>query len=592
VSIITLSQAFTKKESKFNLKTTDQAFGKRLHTYTVVNAINDKNVLPFKVDYVNTIRDNRGDDTLIEAIDDEKILLAQDRVSNVVAYILSHFGQKTMKSGQVFSYSKVTNVSDFVVNYGRTDKNGNVLVEEARIEVKRQGFNSMFAVSSIDAAKVYYEEFKKQIAANPKYKGMKIATIYSYGVNEDDTSTDYLMDEDSDSTEALDVDARAFLAHVIDDYNETFGTQYDTSGTLFPNYYKDLSMRVKNGEVDILIVVNMFLTGFDATGLNTLWVDKNLRMHGLIQAFSRTNRILNSVKAYGNIVCFRNLKKEVDDAIALFGDDEAKGIVILRSYLDYYNGYDDTNSKGEQEHHVGYKELVEALYRDYPLPVDLIGEEAKKRFIKLFGAILRLLNILRSFDEFAGNEIFTEADLQDYLATYGILYDEFKVVVAKDDVSADIVFEMELVKQIVVNIDYILNLIKKYHDEHTLDKEIPSDITRAIASNPELKPKKELIERFIASLNSDSDVMADWEQFKKAEREADLKQLIADEKLKEEPTKELIEKIFRAGECEPSDAAIAEILPPISRFAKGNPLLETKMRVLEKLKDFFAKYFD
>lgn len=585
------SQAFTKKESKFHLKTTEQAFGRKLHTYTVVHAINDKNVLPFKVDYVNTVKDNMGDDSLIEAIDDEKILLSEVRVSNVVRYILERYNQKTMKAGQVFNYSTVTNVVDYVANFGKTDDKGEALVDEVRVEMKRQGFNSIFAVSSISAAKVYYEEFKKQIKANPKYKGFKIATIYSYGVNEDDTSTDYLMDEDSDSTEALSVDDRAFLAHVIEEYNQTFGTQYDTSTTLFPNYYKDLSMRVKNGEIDILIVVNMFLTGFDATGLNTLWVDKNLKQHGLIQAFSRTNRILNAVKAYGNIVCFRNLRKEVDDAIALFGDDEAKGIVILKSFNDYYNGYSDTDKNGKPQHHAGYKELVERLYAEYPLPIDIMGEEKKKQFIKLFGAILRLLNILRSFDEFAGKEIFTEGDLQDYLSYYGVLYDEFKVVVTKDDVSADIVFEMELVKQIVVNIDYILNLIKQYHDKHILDKEIPADITRAISSNPELKPKKELIERFITSLNAESDVMTDWVKFKAEQKEKELTQLIANEKLKEEPARALVEKIFRIGECEPSDATIAEILPPISRF-KAGLLAETKMRVVEKLKEFFVRYFD
>ena len=585
------SQAFTKKESKFHLKTTAQAFGRKLHTYTVVHAINDKNVLPFKVDYVNTIKDNKGDDTLIEAIDDEKILLSETRVSNVVRYILEHYNQKTMKAGQVFNYSTVTNVADYVANFGKTNDKGEALVEEKRVEARRQGFNSIFAVSSINAAKVYYEEFKKQINANPKYKDIKIATIYSYGVNEDDTSTDYLIDEDSDSTDALSVDDRAFLAHAIDEYNHLFGTQYDTSGTLFPNYYKDLSMRVKNGEIDILIVVNMFLTGFDATGLNTLWVDKNLKQHGLIQAFSRTNRILNAVKAYGNIVCFRDLRKQVDDAIALFGDDEAKGIVILKSFNDYYNGYSDTDKNGKAQHHAGYKELVEKLYAEYPLPIDVMGEEKKKQFIKLFGAILRLLNILRSFDEFAGNEIFTEGDLQDYLSYYGVLYDEFKVVVTKDDVSADIIFEMELVKQIVVNIDYILNLIKQYHDKHILDKEIPTDITRAISSNPELKPKKELIERFITSLNAESDVMTDWVKFKAEQKEKELVQIIADEKLKEEPTRALVEKIFRIGGCEPSDAEIAEILPPISRF-KAGLLAETKMRVTDKIKEFFVRFFD
>ena len=592
VRITDSSQAFTKnKDAKLALKTTEQAFGRKLHTYTVVDAINDKNVLPFKVDYVNTVKDNKGDDTLIEAIDDDKILLDGTRVSLVVRYILEHFNQKTLKAGQAFSFGMVTNVRDFVMNYGKTDSKGNILVEETRIETKRQGFNSIFAVSSIGAAKIYYEEFKQQIKDNPKYKNLKIATIYSFGVNDDDQGSDFLMDEDSDSTEALDVDSRAFLDHAIEDYNRMFNTQYDTSATLFPNYYKDLSMRMKNGEIDILIVVNMFLTGFDATGLNTLWVDKNLRMHGLMQAFSRTNRILNSVKVYGNIVCFRNLKKEVDDTIALFGDKGAKGIILLKSYKDYYYGYDDTNAKGEKEHHAGYSELVAALFKEFPLPINLSSEKDKKRFIKLFGAILRLINILRTFDEFSGYEIFTEADLQDYLSYYGILYDEFKVVVAKDDVSADIVFEVELVKQIVVNIDYIIALIKKYHDKHMLDKEIPSDITKAITANPELKPKRELIERFIASLNSESDVEMAWEEFKKVEREKELNDLIKKENLKPDETRELIGKLFRIGECEPSDAAVAAILPPISRF-KGNLLAETKSRVYEALKMYFVKFFD
>lgn len=584
-------QAFIKSDKQAIFKTTDQLFGNRLHTYTVVHAINDKNVLPFKVDFVNTVKDNKGDNTLIEAIDDEKVLLAPTRVSNIVSYILEHFDQKTLRSGPYFDYSMVTNVVDFVANYGKTDKKGDLIVKEKKETVKRRGFNSIFAVSSINAAKVYYEEFKKQIAENPKYADLKIATIYSYAPNADEASTDFLLDEDSDSTEALDVDARSFLEHAIEDYNRMFGTQYDTSSALFPNYYKDLSMRVKNGEIDILIVVNMFLTGFDAPGLNTLWVDKNLKQHGLIQAFSRTNRILNSVKVYGNIVCFRNLKKEVDDAIALFGDENAKGIVILKSFNEYYKGYDEIDGKGQKTHHEGYQQLVERLYKEFPLPLNLLGVEAKKKFIILFGSILRLINILRSFDEFAGNELLTEADLQDYLSIYNELYEEFKVTTTKEDVSADIVFEMELVKQIVVDIDYIIALIKKYHDENSLNKEIPAEIKRAIASNPDLKPKKELIERFIESLNTDSDVDKDWEKFKTEQREKDIVQLITEEKLKEGPTRTLIEKIFRIGNYEVSDAEISDIMPPISRFAKGNPFAETKRRVAEKLKDFFSKHY-
>ncbi len=364
--------------------------GKKLHIYTVVNAINDKNVLPFRIDYYNTTKTNNADNSLIEDIDDEKILLAENRVSTVVHYILTHFDQKTMRNSSAYKFNAITNIKDVTKGH-----------EEKRESINRKGFNSIFAVSSINAAKVWYEEFKRQMNIDPKLN-RKIALIYSCGINkEEDIDGNYLIDEDSDSTDALSIDDRLYLEKTIHDYNKMFGTSFDVSNTRFSNYYKDLSLRMKNGEIDILIVVNMFLTGFDATILNTLWVDKHLRQHGLIQAFSRTNRILNSVKAYGNIVCFRNLRKEVDDAISLFGDETASGIVLLKLYKDYYNGYDDKSDDGKIEnHHLGYKENVEKLKTEYSLPVNMISEERKKDFIILFGAILRLYNILKSFDEF------------------------------------------------------------------------------------------------------------------------------------------------------------------------------------------------
>lgn len=577
------------------LRTTAQAFGgeldeegnktRPLHTYTVVNAINDKNVLPFRVDYYNTIKANNADDSLIEDIDDEKILLAPDRVSEIVHYVLTHFDQKTMRNAQAYQFSAITNVADMAKNRE---------LEAVKKSGKRKGFNSIFCTSSISAAKIYYDEFKRQMEAEPKLK-KKIALIYSYGVNTDDDGN-YLMDENSDDTDALSKPDRDFLDEAIQDYNKQFGTQYDTSGTLFPNYYKDLSLRMKNGEVDMVIVVDMFLTGFDATTLNTLWVDKHLRQHGLIQAFSRTNRILNSVKAYGNIICFRNLKKEVDDALALFGDKTASGMVILKSYNEYYNGYDEELENGEKKHHKGYKDICDTLDKDYKLPCDMDnkGEKYQKEFIKLFGNLLRIQNILRSFDEFDGQELLSDADMQDYLSIYNDLHEQFKVVTAKDDVSADIVFEMDLVRQIVVNIDYIIMLVAQFQKENHKNKEIPVDIIRAINSNPELKPKKELIEKFIETVDDTEDTHEAWIKFRDAEKVKEFDALVSEEHLKMPETKELVEKIFRIGTFEVSDAEISSIMPPMRRFGAGNmdARLAKKEHITDRLNNFFMKYYD
>lgn len=567
------------------LRTTEQAFGEKLHTYTVVNAIDDKNVLPFRIDYYNTIKSNNADDSLIEDIDDEKILLAPERVSEVVNYVLTHFDQKTMRNAQAYQFSAITNVVEMA-----KDRN----LEAVKKSGKRKGFNSIFCTSSIPAAKTYYTEFKRQMDENPKLR-KKIALIYSYGVNTDDDGN-YLTDENSDDTDALSVPDRDFLEDAIQDYNKMFGTQYDTSGTLFPNYYKDLSLRMKNGEVDMVIVVDMFLTGFDATTLNTLWVDKHLRQHGLIQAFSRTNRILNSVKAYGNIICFRNLRKEVDDAIALFGDKTASGMVLLKSYNDYYNGYDEDLGNDEVKHHNGYKDVVDVLEKDYKLPcnMDGKGEEYQKEFIKLFGSFLRLQNILKSFDEFDSNELLSEADMQDYLSIYNDLHEQFKVMTAKDDVSADIVFEMELVRQIVVNIDYIIMLVAKFAKDNHKNKEIPVEIVRAINSNPELKPKRELIEQFIEIIDDTEDTHEAWIKFRDAEKVKEFDKIVADENLRMPETKELVEKIFRIGTFDVSDSEISSIMPPMGRFGAGNmdARLAKKEHIMNVLNNFFMKYFD
>ena len=558
------------------LRTTEQAFGDKLHTYTIVDAINDGNVLPFRIDYINTVkRKDGGKDKQVEAINTDSALLAPERVSEIVSYILEHFDHKTKRNYGYYTFSKLMNISDVSNNQD---------LKEEKQKVKINGFNSIFAVSSIEAAKMYYMEFKKQMAEHPE-KALKIATIYSYGQNEEDPDG-FIDDEESDNTNGLDLTSREFLETAIKDYNEMFNTAYDTSSDKFPNYYKDLSLRMKNREVDLLIVVNMFLTGFDATTLNTLWVDKNLRQHGLIQSFSRTNRILNSVKTFGNIVCFRNLQKETDDAIALFGDKNASGIVLMKTYNDYYYGYDDNDGK----HQKGYEERIAELIQKYPLGVDILGEKAKKEFIVSFGNILRLRNILSTFDDFAGNEILSAIDFQDYTGIYNDLYLEFRQHVEAENINDGIVFEMELVKQIEVNIDYILMLVAKYHKSNCEDKEALIAIDRAIKSSIELRSKRELIENFISTINAQTDVNGDWEKFVLEQKETDLSTLIAEEKLKDEETRKYIENAFRDGMVKTTGTDIDKLMPPVSRFGSGNRAAK-KQSIIAKIQQFFEKYF-
>ena len=447
-----------------NLRTTAQAFGDQLHSYTIVDAINDKNVLPFRVDYIKTMdKEEDIEDVKVWDIDREKAYMSPKRIALVTSYILEHFNQKTYRNERSYSYSVLTNVSEVA------DAKKREQVQEIKQKQRISGFNSIFAVSSVQAAKLYSEEFMKQMTASPE-KALKIAVIYSYGANEEDP--DGILDEENpEDTSALDSTARDFLERAISDYNRQFGTSYDTSSDKFQSYYKDVSLRMKNKELDLLIVVNMFLTGFDATTLNTLWVDKNLKMHGLIQAYSRTNRILNSIKTFGNIVCFRALQKRTDAAISLFGDKEAGGIVTLQSFGDYYNGYEDSKGK----HVDGYVDMIDKLLKEFPLDEpQIVGEERQKEFIALLGAILRMRNLLVSFDEFEGREIISERDFQDYLGRYQDLRDEWTERRKKGeltDIDDDIVFEIELIKQIEINIDYILILVSKYHDSHCMDKE-------------------------------------------------------------------------------------------------------------------------
>lgn len=536
--------------------TTQQAFGEKLHTYTIVDAINDGNVLPFRIDYINTIKQKEDmTDKEVQAINTEEVLASHERVSNVVSYIIEHFDQKTKRNS--FYDLKGQRVN---------------------------GFNSMFAVASIPMAKKYYLEFKKQL--EEKHKDLTIATIYSFAANEEDTA-DGILDDEGFETDLLDQSSREFLDFAIGEYNKKFKTNFSSEGNGFQDYYKDLSDKVKHREIDLLIVVNMFLTGFDATTLNTLWVDKNLKQHGLIQAYSRTNRILNSVKSYGNIVCFRDLQEQTNDAIALFGDKNASGIVLLKSYEDYYYGYEDDKGK----HQKGYEERIAELIQKYPLGEQIIGEQAKKDFIVAMGNILRLKNILSSFDRFEGNEILTERDFQDYIGTYTDFYEEFKKDKTEaESIKDDVVFEMELVKQVEVNIDYILMLVAKYHESNCTDKEILGSIDKAIKSSLALRSKKELIDTFISKINVNTDVMNDWTKFVKEQEETDLKKLIEEENLNEEETRKFIDNSFRDGQVKTSGTDIEKILPPMRRFGGGNRT-ERKQTIIDKILKFFEKYF-
>jgi type I restriction enzyme R subunit len=531
------------------LRTTEQAFGTKLHTYTIVDAIADKNVLPFRVDYVNTIKISEGiKDKPITGIDRENALLALDRLEKIATYILEHFSQKTKR-------------------------NETYKLKDRRVS----GFNSLLATASIEAAKKYYATFKDLQKNLPSDKQLKIGIIYSFAPNE--IEVDGLLPEEGFETTDLDVSSRDFLEEAINDYNAIFQTSWSTSADKFESYYKDLALKLQNREIDLVIVVNMFLTGFDATTLNTLWVDKNLRLHGLLQAFSRTNRILNSVKTYGNIVCFRDLEDNTNEAISIFGNKDAGGIVLLKPYTEYFEEY---------------TKLVNLL-KDKFSPGEIpLGEENKKEFINLYNRILRLRNILTSFDDFKGNALITDADFQDYQSTYIELYNEQKKLVDgdKESIIEDIVFEIELVKQIEINVDYILilvgDLLKSSGDQN---KEIKAKIHRSINSSYTLRSKKDLIIKFIESINNNTNINEYWKEFINEQKTAELNEIIKAENLNPQKTRELISKSMLDGEFKTSGTAISSILPPQDLFDERNIRGAQKERVGNKLKALFDRFF-
>ncbi|EAJ4971602.1 type I restriction endonuclease subunit R [Campylobacter upsaliensis] len=525
-------------------ETTERVFGACLHRYTIIHAIRDHNVLPFRVDYHTTTKDTTQ-------ITDE-ILLNPTRIEHITRYILDHFTTHTKRNAKSYNLN------------GKHTK----------------GFNALFATQSIPMAMRYYEEFQAQQASLPESQRLKIGIIYSYAPN------DELEEENSEDTTALPKSQRDFLDAAISDYNAIFACRFDSSADNFQNYYKDFSLKLKNRELDLAIVVNMFLTGFDATTLNTLYVDKSLRYHGLLQAYSRTNRILNSVKSFGNIIAFRDLQKNTDDALALFSDENAKGIVFLRSLEEYLQGY--TDEKGQK--HKGYNELTKELTDKFPLESfrqATLKQSDKKHFLALFGELLKLRNILEIFDNFS--DPLNERDKQDYQSHYISTYEELRK--DKDDKESnldEVEFEVELLAQVEVSIEYILELIAKYHKDQATNYE---PILKLLDSSLSLRSKKELFLRFIDSLHTQSNVEKDFSAYIKTHKNNALQDIINALNLDPKKTKEFMQDSFERGELRDYGRAFGDILPHSPLFGKGaEQTHKVREKALEKLQAFFELF--
>ncbi|EOU3277670.1 type I restriction endonuclease subunit R [Campylobacter upsaliensis] len=525
-------------------ETTQRVFGECLHRYTIIHAIRDHNVLPFRVDYHTTTKDTTQ-------ITDE-ILLNPTRIEHITRYILDHFTTHTKRNAKSYNLN------------GKHTK----------------GFNALFATQSIPMAMRYYEEFQAQQASLPESQRLKVGIIYSYAPN------DELEEENSEDTTALPKSQRDFLDAAISDYNAIFACRFDSSADNFQNYYKDFSLKLKNRELDLAIVVNMFLTGFDATTLNTLYVDKSLRYHGLLQAYSRTNRILNSIKSFGNIIAFRDLQRNTDDALALFSDENAKGIVFLRSLEEYLHGY--TDEKGQK--HKGYNELTKELTDKFPLESfrqATLKTSDKKHFLALFGELLKLRNILEIFDNFS--DPLNERDKQDYQSHYISTYEELRK--DKDDKEStldEVEFEVELLAQVEVSIEYILELIAKYHKDQATNYE---PILKLLDSSLSLRSKKELFLRFIDSLHTQSNVEKDFSAYIKTHKNNALQDIINALNLDPKKTKEFMQDSFERGELRDYGRAFGEILPPSPLFGKGaEQTHKVREKALEKLQAFFELF--
>ena len=559
-------------ENSIDNQTTSEIFGAQLHSYVITDAIRDGKVLKFKIDY-NSINpkfkssEEETDENKLKALEN-KMLLHPERISEITSYILEKFDTKTYRNTQ----------------YTIKDKRLN-------------GFNAMFAVQSVDAAKMYYEEFQRQQQNLPENKKLKVATIFSYAPNEEQKAKGEI-EEESFIPSAMSTTAKQFLNKVVDDYNNYFQTNFTIDGNGFENYYKDLSSRVRNKEVDLLIVVGMFLTGFDAPTMNTLFVDKNLRYHGLIQAFSRTNRILNKVKVFGNIVCFRNLEQATKDAIKLFGDENSINVIIERSYDDYINGFTDEDTGVVFK---GYKELCEEITEKFPDLTEIKLDKDKKEFVKLFGEILKRENILRNYDEFSSFEkIISERLKQDMKSTYIKIKEE---LISQNPSGggdhgkgendekidfSDVEFHIDLLKTEEVNLDYILALIlEKSREQGANDESIKEDIRRLIRSSVGARAKEELIIEFInrtdlSRLERNEDIIEAFYTYAKIEKEKEIDKLIEEENLKEK-SKKFIEKSINKGHVVQGGTELDEVLPSVTR--RGGAREAKKQSVLNKLKE-------
>ncbi|HHG7068694.1 TPA: HsdR family type I site-specific deoxyribonuclease [Klebsiella pneumoniae] len=584
-------------------ETTASVFGRELHSYVITDAIRDEKVLKFKVDY-NDVRpqfkalETETDEKKLSAAENQQAFLHPLRIQEITQYILNNFRQKTHRT-----------------------------FPGAR------GFNAMLAVSSVDAAKAYYATFKElqEEAANKSasYKPLRVATIFSFVANEEQNAIGDITDESFD-TSAMNSSAKEFLDAAIDDYNAYFKTNFSTDSNGFQNYYRDLALRVKNQDIDLLIVVGMFLTGFDAPTLNTLFVDKNLRYHGLMQAFSRTNRIFDATKTFGNIVTFRDLERATIDAITLFGDKNTKNVVLEKSYKEYMEGFTDIVT-GEAKR--GFMDIVTTLEHQFPDPASIDSEKGKKAFVKLFGEYLRAENILQNYDEFAmlkdlqkvdisdsdavetfktahylDDEKFaelqtirlpTERKIQDYRSAYNDIRDwqrREKVANDKDKSTTDwddVVFEIDLLKSQEINLDYILGLIFEHNRQKKGKEALTEEVRRLIRSSLGNRAKEGLIVDFIQQTNLDdmpdkASIIDAFFIFAQREQQREADALIKEENLNEEAAKRYIRTSLKREYATENGTELNETLPKLSPL---NPQYKTKKQtVFQKIGEFIEKF--
>ncbi|BDX52401.1 type I restriction-modification system, helicase subunits [Metamycoplasma equirhinis] len=550
--------------------TTADIFGKQLHSYVITDAIRDGKVLKFMIDYNDTrpqfkAAEQENDDTKLKMLE-KRELTNPMRISQIVKYIIDIFDKKT-------------------------HRNSFLSIEQKR----NNGFNAMFAVESIEAAKLYYKEFKRQQEDLPVEKRLKVATIFSYQQNEYIASHDgEIVEEGLESaTNLIDKTSKEFLIDAINDYNNYFKTpkNFSIEDKGFQNYYRDLSQSVKNNEIDLVIVVGMLLTGFDAPKLNTLFVDKNLRYHGLIQAFSRTNRIFNKTKAFGNIVCFRDLEKATQDAIKIFGDENSANVILERAFIDYIKGF--TNSEGKI--FKGYEEIQKEIENKFPEPIKLKSEAEKKEFASLFGELLKIENILKNFDQFDNYEQkFSDRQMQDMKSIYIEIYENFQKekeskIMEKNDLDfSDLEWQIEHLKTTEINLDYILKLIEeKLNTGNELDS-FKEEIMRILRSSTATKSKEDLILEFmnqneLSNLSLKANFSDLFYNFAKEKKKIAIEKLIDEENLKEEQTILFIDGFIKKGYIKYAGDDLDQIIPPTSRF--GGAREKKKEIVLEKINE-------